>query len=93
MNTKGNELLRVKPGPIGVEEEDSSNSQILIPFVEEIVPEVDMERREMRITPPKGLLELNSRSPAGSSKERRLMVWSACMPCLSFSIFHYTGSN
>ncbi|KAJ3704351.1 hypothetical protein LUZ61_008056 [Rhynchospora tenuis] len=75
MNTKGNDILQVEPGLIGREEEDSSNSQILIPFVEEIVTEVDMERQEMQITPPKGLLELNSRSTVGSSKERRLMEW------------------
>ncbi|KAJ4797632.1 Ribosome maturation factor RimM [Rhynchospora pubera] len=75
MNTKGNDILQVKPNLIGREEEDSSNSQILIPFVEEIVTEVDMERQEMQITPPKGLLELNSRSTVGSSKERRLMEW------------------
>ncbi|KAJ1688346.1 hypothetical protein LUZ63_019736 [Rhynchospora breviuscula] len=75
MNTKGNDILQVKPSLIGREEEDSSNSQILIPFVEEIVTEVDMERQEMQISPPKGLLELNSRSTMGSSKERRLMEW------------------
>jgi hypothetical protein len=84
--------LKVKPDLIGRDEEDSGKRKILIPFVEEIVVEVDMERREMQITPPKGLLELNSRS-AGSSKERRHMVWSACMPFLSFSIFSYTESS
>ncbi|XP_078181655.1 16S rRNA processing protein RimM family [Carex rostrata] len=75
-NTKGNDLLRVKPDLIYREEGDSTNSQILIPFVEEIVTEFDMEKREMRITPPKGLLELNSRSNAGSSKKIRFMEWT-----------------
>ncbi|XP_020592863.1 uncharacterized protein LOC110033279 [Phalaenopsis equestris] len=46
-----------------------------IPFVKEIVPELDMERREMIITPPKGLLELNLRSDMRSKKERRQMEW------------------
>ena len=33
--------------------------QVLIPFVEEIVPEIDEERGIVVITPPPGLLELN----------------------------------
>ncbi|AQK53597.1 16S rRNA processing protein RimM family, partial [Zea mays] len=41
---------------------------------EDIVPDVDMASREMRITPPKGLLELNSRSDKRSKKERHAMV-------------------
>lgn len=34
-------------------------SEVLIPFVEEIVPEIDEERGAVVITPPPGLLELN----------------------------------
>jgi hypothetical protein len=52
----------------------SSCGHVWIPFAEEIVPVVDMEKREMWITPPKGLLELNSRSDKRSKKERRAMV-------------------
>jgi 16S rRNA processing protein RimM len=37
--------------------------QILIPLAEEICPSIDGERREIRIAPPDGLLELND--PAG----------------------------
>lgn len=33
--------------------------EVLLPFVEEIVPEVDEERGAIVITPPPGLLELN----------------------------------
>ncbi|OAV52180.1 ribosome maturation factor RimM [Enteractinococcus helveticum] len=33
--------------------------EVLIPFVNEIVPEIDEERRAVVITPPAGLLELN----------------------------------
>lgn len=46
-----------------------------VPFVEAIVPDVDMNRREMKITPPKGLLELNLRSDVRSKKERRQLEW------------------
>ena len=45
-----------------------------IPFVEAIVPDVDVSKREMLITPPKGLLELNMRSDERSKKERRQLV-------------------
>ena len=32
---------------------------VLVPFVEELVPEIDDEKRAILITPPEGLLELN----------------------------------
>lgn len=47
---------------------------VWVPFVEAIVPTVDMNKREMLITPPKGLLELNVRSDERSKKERRQLV-------------------
>ncbi|KAG1346858.1 Ribosome maturation factor RimM [Cocos nucifera] len=50
-------------------------SHVWVPFVEAIVPDVDMDKREMRITPPRGLLELNLRSDVGSKKERRQLEW------------------
>jgi hypothetical protein len=62
----------------------SSREHVWIPFAEDIVPDVDMASREMWITPPKGLLELNSRSDKRSKKERRAMVRSAS----SFSSIH-----
>ncbi|KAI3741515.1 hypothetical protein L1987_59189 [Smallanthus sonchifolius] len=48
---------------------------VWIPFVEAIVPHVDLNKREMIITPPKGLLELNVRSDERSKKERRQLEW------------------
>lgn len=48
---------------------------VWVPFVEAIVPHVDMNTREMMITPPKGLLELNVRSDERSKKERRQLEW------------------
>lgn len=48
---------------------------VWVPFVEAIVPHVDMNKREMIITPPKGLLELNVRSDERSKKERRQLEW------------------
>lgn len=62
----------------------SSREHVWIPFAEDIVPDVDMASREMWITPPKGLLELNSRSDKRSKKERHAMVRSAS----SFSSIH-----
>lgn len=62
----------------------SSREHVWIPFAEDIVPDVDMASREMRITPSKGLLELNSRSDKRSKKERHAMVRSAS----SFSSIH-----
>lgn len=55
-------------------EASSSAPLVWIPFVEAIVPNVDMDEREMLITPPKGLLELNLRSDERSKKERRQTV-------------------
>ncbi|KAK4858116.1 hypothetical protein QYF36_011284 [Acer negundo] len=56
-------------------ETDVSCHLVWVPFVEEIVPNVDMNRREMLITPPKGLLELNIRTDQRSKKERRQLEW------------------
>ena len=39
--------------------ERSDGEEILVPFVEEIVPEVDVEAGFVLLTPPEGLLELN----------------------------------
>lgn len=60
-----------KPKPAGT---TLSGHLVLIPFVEEIVPDVDIKRKEMQITPPKGLLELNLRFDERSKKERRQIV-------------------
>ncbi|KAK7369188.1 hypothetical protein VNO80_11223 [Phaseolus coccineus] len=54
---------------------DVSGQLVLVPFVEAIVPDVDMKRREMHITPPKGLLEINLRFDERSKKERRQLEW------------------
>ncbi|RYR16747.1 hypothetical protein Ahy_B03g061653 isoform A [Arachis hypogaea] len=83
-NSGANDLLQVsldssfdildksgKPRSAGTE---ASDQLVLVPFVEAIVPDVDMERREMHITPPKGLLELNLRYDERSKKERRQLV-------------------
>lgn len=47
---------------------------VWVPFVEAIVPDIDLQKREILITPPKGLLELNVRSDERSKKERRQLV-------------------
>ncbi|CAN1847210.1 Ribosome maturation factor RimM [Linum perenne] len=61
--------------PVPEETGSVSGRLVWIPFVEAIVPDVDMNKREMWITPPKGLLELNNRSNEMSKKERRQIEW------------------
>lgn len=46
----GNDLLEVKY--------QGQDKTVLIPFVEEIVPIVDLNQRRVEITPPKGLVEI-----------------------------------
>lgn len=55
-------------------EAGGSGQLVWVPFVEAIVPDVDLNKREMLITPPEGLLELNLRSDNMSKKERRQLV-------------------
>ncbi|KAK1698788.1 hypothetical protein QYE76_015485 [Lolium multiflorum] len=81
-NFGGGDLLQVTVGSAESDAHPSSKSldstpsrqHVWIPFAQDIVPDVDMESREMRITPPKGLLEINTR-PEKSKKERRAMDW------------------
>ncbi len=49
INLPGQDLLAVK----------SPNGEVLIPFVHEIVPEIDLENKRITITPPPGLLNLD----------------------------------
>ncbi len=52
----GNSLLVVKSQQPATE--NHKNKEILIPFVKEIVPVVDIQSRRIEITPPPGLLEI-----------------------------------
>jgi 16S rRNA processing protein RimM len=69
--TAGHDILAIKPPVAPVETPDSSESpetpakrkskpNILIPFVKEIVPIVDIANRRLEINPPPGLLEVNN---------------------------------
>ncbi|CAH9076508.1 unnamed protein product [Cuscuta epithymum] len=53
----------------------ASGTLVWVPFVEAIVPDVDLRKKEMLITPPMGLLELNIRSDDRPKKERRQLEW------------------
>jgi 16S rRNA processing protein RimM len=53
----GHDLLEVKFDASFAE--DKAGKTILIPFVMEIVPVVDLENRRVEITPPSGLLSIN----------------------------------
>ncbi|KAI5384817.1 hypothetical protein KIW84_071706, partial [Lathyrus oleraceus] len=84
-NNGGNDLLQIsldssfdvldKNGKPKPEDIEASGQLLLLPFVEAIVPDVDMNSREMHITPPKGLLELNLQFDDRSKKERRQLDW------------------
>jgi len=54
----GNDLLEVE-----LHQEDNGNDKklknLLIPFVKEIVPVIDIQAKRAEITPPEGLLEIN----------------------------------
>ncbi|PWA87529.1 16S rRNA processing protein RimM [Artemisia annua] len=76
----GSDLLQVKlDSSLDIIDKNGSlkseSPLVWVPFVEAIVPHVDMDKREMLITPPKGLLELNVRSDERSKKERRQLEW------------------
>ncbi len=69
--TAGHDILAIKPPVSSVETPDISENpetpakrksqpNILIPFVKEIVPIVDMAGGRMEINPPPGLLEVNN---------------------------------
>jgi 16S rRNA processing protein RimM len=49
MHTGGTDILTVR---------DASNREVLIPFASEICPEVDADRRLIKVDPPPGLLDL-----------------------------------
>ncbi|CAA7014452.1 unnamed protein product [Microthlaspi erraticum] len=74
----GNDLLHVlldSSMEVSNGNNTKTNQLVWIPFVDAIVPDVDMERKEMYITPPKGLLEVNMRADERSKKERRQLEW------------------
>ena len=60
----GNDLLQVKLHPLSVDgkedmTKDKGQKTVLIPFVKEIAPVVDLAAKRIEITPPPGLLEIN----------------------------------
>jgi 16S rRNA processing protein RimM len=46
---------------------ETSNGEVLVPFVKQIVPSVDIKKGQVVLTPPAGLFELNL--PGGASDE------------------------
>ncbi|BDA39526.1 ribosome maturation factor RimM [Candidatus Atelocyanobacterium thalassae] len=57
--TTGHDLLEIKLNNLPLQESDKEQ-KILIPFVYEIVPVVDLKNKRIEINPPKGLLELST---------------------------------
>lgn len=47
----------------------AAGAEVLVPFVTEIVPEVDIEAGFIRLTPPGGLFEINSEDEAAGETE------------------------
>ncbi len=58
--------LRTNPAQDLLVFEDASGEEIYLPFVDEFVPEIDTEAGTITITPPAGLLELNSEEEEGN---------------------------
>jgi 16S rRNA processing protein RimM len=58
--TGGVELLRVRTSDSG----SSGPSELLIPFAQEICPEIDVVARRIVVDPPEGLLDLNQTARA-----------------------------
>jgi 16S rRNA processing protein RimM len=58
----GNDLLEVKllQEDAGMKKGKKSSKTVLIPFVDAIVPVVDLAAGRIEITPPEGLLEINN---------------------------------
>lgn len=77
-NTGASDVLQVMLNSSTADKPESEASAsgplVWVPFVEAIVPNVDLNKREMLITPPKGLLDLNIRTHERSKKERRQIV-------------------
>ena len=46
---------------------ETSNGEVLVPFVKQIVPSVDIQKGQVVLTPPAGLFEINR--PGGDSDE------------------------
>jgi 16S rRNA processing protein RimM len=46
---------------------ETSNGEVLVPFVKQIVPSVDIKTGQVVLTPPAGLFEVNL--PGGDSDE------------------------
>ncbi|MBR8829817.1 MAG: Ribosome maturation factor RimM [Chroococcopsis gigantea SAG 12.99] len=55
----GNDLLEVSLNADGQPAEEKPNKKILVPFVKEIVPVVNLETKRVAINPPPGLMEIN----------------------------------
>lgn len=77
-NSGASDLLHVElKSSVAKQNPGDAGPLVWVPFVEAIVPDIDLQKREMLITPPKGLLELNVRSDERSKKERRQLEWKA----------------
>ena len=59
LNLPGQDVLAIK----------GDRGEILIPFIAEFVPEVDIENRRIVVVPPEGLLELHDSSESEASDE------------------------
>lgn len=58
--------LRTNPAQDLLVFEDADGEEVYLPFVDEFVPEIDTEAGTLTITPPAGLLELNSEEEEGN---------------------------
>lgn len=88
-NSGASDLLHVElNSSFAKQNPEDAGPLVWVPFVEAIVPDIDLQRREMLITPPKGLLELNVRSDERSKKERRQLVRHTLCTMINFCLYY-----
>ena len=59
LNLPGQDLLAIA----------SASGEVLLPFIAEFVPEVDIANKRIIVNPPAGLLELNDSTPPDTAEE------------------------
>src|SRR5699024_12606426 len=69
--------LRTNPAQDLLVFENAEGEEIFLPFVDEFVPEIDTEAGTLTITPPPGLLELNSEDSEQPEGESKSCAWTS----------------
>lgn len=71
LHTGSHDLLRVEIDEAAAREELGLANFAMVPFVKDIVPEVDREARNLTITPPVGLLNIQGLLKSQSTPKKK----------------------